>query len=614
MTERNGHYFEVCIALDSAEFSEIFTSEIMDFCGEAVEIADNKIIVRTSKDRDFINALLVHLSDFGANLKAIWQKNVTFSHSIEKKQNRDWIEEYKKGIQAIRCGRFYICPPWCEGNSSLESRNSLSGNHSADLANRLKAHRTQSPLSLCRFAKNYESTTAIPSVVDSAKIAESTTDSSLRENERSEFSWQSTKKLNPCEAPKTRPLRGAKNREQASSSASADFLLEAEKRGSPPKSEKAAAFWRVGGAGRGVQPFLRKKTSESNPKNGENIADSAIRAKNAESNIESQNLNLDGCFASLTNPMDCHELFRNSRNDKTSAESNTKNTHPLAPSAMEGESVVSLRARVVEQKADSANRIKIAESNLILQNLNAESHTAHNLQSNNRRDCGGNLDKETSALPCFVFVKNFGVETGLESANTPKFFTSAKGAPKSELQDAKLINIILEPSLAFGTGHHSSTFMCIQAIESLGENGDLKNKMLLDFGCGSGILALCAYKLGAKVDLCDIDELAIAESKKNFRNNNATISHIWQGEIHRESKGDIAQKSAKYDIITANIIASVLVEQKENIASALKYGGIAILSGILDIYKDEVLARFGDFEVLNIAQKDEWICIMLRKF
>ncbi|MGX3011323.1 hypothetical protein ACWIUD_07170 [Helicobacter sp. 23-1044] len=73
-------------------------------------------------------------------------------------------------------------------------------------------------------------------------------------------------------------------------SATADFLLEAEKRGSPPKSEKAAAFWRVGGAGRGVQPFLREKTSEFNAENGENIADSANRTKIAESRPKSQNL------------------------------------------------------------------------------------------------------------------------------------------------------------------------------------------------------------------------------------------------------------------------------------------------------------------------------------
>ena len=79
-----------------------------------------------------------------------------------------------------------------------------------------------------------------------------------------------------CEATKSRPLRGAKNRIQGCSSATADFLLEADKRGSPPKSEKATAFWRVGGAGRGVQPFLRKETHESRWQNDESNADSLL--------------------------------------------------------------------------------------------------------------------------------------------------------------------------------------------------------------------------------------------------------------------------------------------------------------------------------------------------
>ncbi|MGX3011558.1 hypothetical protein ACWIUD_08395 [Helicobacter sp. 23-1044] len=82
-------------------------------------------------------------------------------------------------------------------------------------------------------------------------------DSSLRISKASATKQPS--KNNPCEAPKSRPLRGAKNRFEGCSSATADFLLEADKRGTPPKSEKAAAFWRVGGAGRGVQPFCEKK-------------------------------------------------------------------------------------------------------------------------------------------------------------------------------------------------------------------------------------------------------------------------------------------------------------------------------------------------------------------
>ena len=91
-------------------------------------------------------------------------------------------------------------------------------------------------------------------------------------------------KNNSVRSTQTRPLRGAKNRIQASSSASADFLLEADKRGSPPKSEKAVAFWEhnkkeLGGAGRGVQPFLRKETSENC---GEGSAESALDSANPQ--------------------------------------------------------------------------------------------------------------------------------------------------------------------------------------------------------------------------------------------------------------------------------------------------------------------------------------------
>ncbi|MGX2982567.1 hypothetical protein [Helicobacter sp. 23-1045] len=95
-------------------------------------------------------------------------------------------------------------------------------------------------------------------------------------------------------------------------------MLEAEKRGSPPKSEKAAAFWRVGGAGRGVQPFLRKKTSESNPKNGETIADSANLTRDSSPTAQNDNF------------VDCHDsAFAESRNDGNSALDSairTKNT------------------------------------------------------------------------------------------------------------------------------------------------------------------------------------------------------------------------------------------------------------------------------------------------
>lgn len=163
------------------------------------------------------------------------------------------------------------------------------------------------------------------------------------------------------------------------------------------------------------------------------------------------------------------------------------------------------------------------------------------------------------------------------------------------------INIILEPSLAFGSGHHASTYMCLEALE----NCNIKSSTtLLDIGCGSGILALCANKLGANVSLCDIDELAISEAKKNFAINNAKFDDIWIGSINGDKK---------YDIVVANIIASVILDLRDKILLSVNKGGIIILSGILDIYKNSVLEAFSNIDILDIKSKDEWICLILQK-
>ena len=486
MTECKGHYFEVCIALDSAEFSEIFTSEIMDFCGEAVEITDNKIIVRTSKDMDFINALLSHLSDFSANLSQINSAHINFTHSIEKKQNRDWIEEYKSAIKPIRCGRFYICPPWLVGNSSL-------GIHSADFGF-FGISQTPSLVSIPKNPKNYESNTANTSIV-------------IR---------------NANQSAKNPSLRGS-------------------------------------GEARALQSTPNRHTERSE------VSKTRESSKNSELMIEKE-----------INESDSHLQHYNSSD--------------FASSDLDS-SLVALAQNDKSNIDCFGNKSPRNDENIAVSKA-----------TNNSAEV---------SLDNFVGFQARKHEIGLDVHRVLECAESRESAKETI---AQTINIILEPSLAFGTGHHASTFMCIEALESLSANSGLQNKTLLDFGCGSGILALCANKLGAKVDLCDIDELAIDESKKNFYRNNATISHIWQGGIRRESKGDTQDSSQKYDIITANIIASVLIEQKENIDFILKCGGIAILSGILDIYKDEVLARFSDFTPLKIAQKDEWICIMLRKF
>ncbi|MGX3011597.1 MBL fold metallo-hydrolase [Helicobacter sp. 23-1044] len=180
-------------------------------------------------------------------------------------------------------------------------------------------------LSRSFHAKTAQSHTANTSIVI-RDANQSAKNPSLLENERSEFSWQSTIKSNPCDSTESRPLRGAKNRIEGCSSATADFLLEADKRGTPPKSEKRELLGTQlnsrGERGRGAA-LLREKTNESNKQNNETIADSANQIKIAESCTKTQNLK-----------MDCHDL-------------------------------TSSNLAMTENKLDSANRTNITESSEI---------------------------------------------------------------------------------------------------------------------------------------------------------------------------------------------------------------------------------------------------------
>jgi ribosomal protein L11 methyltransferase len=129
------------------------------------------------------------------------------------------------------------------------------------------------------------------------------------------------------------------------------------------------------------------------------------------------------------------------------------------------------------------------------------------------------------------------------------------------------INILIDPALAFGSGHHETTRSCILALKKYVN----ENSTLLDVGCGSGILGIVAAKIGAIVDACDTDLLAIKSAKENFELNNVKYENIWQGSVTDTDK--------KYDIVIANIIADVLIfianELKEKTKNYL------ILSGII---------------------------------
>ncbi|MCW8109065.1 50S ribosomal protein L11 methyltransferase [Alteromonas ponticola] len=139
-----------------------------------------------------------------------------------------------------------------------------------------------------------------------------------------------------------------------------------------------------------------------------------------------------------------------------------------------------------------------------------------------------------------------------------------------EVPDPDAVNVMLDPGLAFGTGTHPTTALCLKWLDGI----DVEDKVVVDFGCGSGILALAALKLGAKKVIgIDIDPQALQASMENAsRNNVADRLKVYLPDD---------QPSLKADIVMANILSGPLIELQDTITDYCKKGGSLVLSGIL---------------------------------
>lgn len=139
----------------------------------------------------------------------------------------------------------------------------------------------------------------------------------------------------------------------------------------------------------------------------------------------------------------------------------------------------------------------------------------------------------------------------------------------------------LDPGLAFGTGTHATTALCLEWLDSI----DLEGKTLLDYGCGSGVLAIAAFKLGCEaVTGVDIDPQALIATRQNAANNDVAEKLFVLG-----SPDEI---EGKFDIVVANILAGPLVQFADSITSRLARGGMLALSGVLCEQADEVMAAY----------------------
>ena len=172
-----------------------------------------------------------------------------------------------------------------------------------------------------------------------------------------------------------------------------------------------------------------------------------------------------------------------------------------------------------------------------------------------------------------------------------------------EAKDGELV-VDLDPGMAFGTGTHETTRMCIQALERYVK----EESTVFDVGCGSGILAIAAAKLGAKLAVgVDLDPVAVESSIENVGYNNLHNIEILHGNLVEVIDG-------KADIVVANILAEIICILTDDVKRVLKDGGIFITSGIIHDRVDMVCEKLEatGFEVIEKNRDGEWNCIVAK--
>lgn len=165
----------------------------------------------------------------------------------------------------------------------------------------------------------------------------------------------------------------------------------------------------------------------------------------------------------------------------------------------------------------------------------------------------------------------------------------------------------IEPGLAFGSGTHETTRLCLETLEKYIKSG----VEVLDLGCGSGILSIASLLLGAKRAVgVDIDKLAVKTAIENAERNELdpdTYSYV---------NGNLTDKvSGKFDVIVANIVADVIILFTKDVASYLKDDGVFITSGIVDVREDDIIAAFDKygFDIIERHELHNWLCFEVKK-
>ncbi len=178
--------------------------------------------------------------------------------------------------------------------------------------------------------------------------------------------------------------------------------------------------------------------------------------------------------------------------------------------------------------------------------------------------------------------------------------------PSWQEYDTDRVKLILDPGLAFGTGGHETTSLCLEALDERVRGGE----RVLDIGTGSGILAIAALKLGAgSAEGVDIDPVAVRTAGEN-----AALNGV--ADKLTVLVGDLSDKaSGRYDIITANIVANAIISLAPAVPGLMAENATFIASGIIDSRKDEVIAGLekAGLAIVEVKEKRGWECIVCKK-
>ena len=170
--------------------------------------------------------------------------------------------------------------------------------------------------------------------------------------------------------------------------------------------------------------------------------------------------------------------------------------------------------------------------------------------------------------------------------------------------DPHAVNLLLDPGLAFGTGTHPTTALCLQQLDGM----SLQDQVIVDYGCGSGILAVAALKLGATRALgVDNDPQALAASRDNAERNHISAQRFVVAMPQQVDHPAWAQQA---DVVIVNILAGPLVELSDVLLGFLKPHGTLLLSGLLHSQADALCTHYSDQLSINVVgEKDGWVCL-----